>query len=70
MDLGAEESGFARVVWAIDNGRWAVDTYRGKVGTYVVEGDIRDLEIPDGPWSSLSGFLQPLESRRRKDRIR
>jgi DNA (cytosine-5)-methyltransferase 1 len=32
MDFGAEQSGRARVVWAIDNEHWAVETYRSNLG--------------------------------------
>jgi transposase len=36
MDLGAEASGRAQVVWAVDNEHWAVQTYRRNLGPRVV----------------------------------
>lgn len=53
MDLGAEMSGRARVVWAIDNEHWAVETYRRNLGKHIVEGDIADTPIPDVPCDIL-----------------
>lgn len=43
MDLGAEQSGRAKVVWAIDNEHWAVETYRRNIGRHIVEADITKL---------------------------
>jgi DNA (cytosine-5)-methyltransferase 1 len=53
MDLGAEESGRARVVWANDNEHWAVETYKRNLGNYIVEGDITELDVPDVPCDIL-----------------
>ncbi len=53
MDLGAEESGRARVVWAVDNEHWAVRTYRRNLGGHIVHADIRELEVPDVPCDIL-----------------
>ncbi|MFC5834123.1 DNA cytosine methyltransferase [Nonomuraea insulae] len=53
MDLGAEQSGLARVVWANDNEHWAVETYRRNLGKYVVEADITELPVPDVPCDIL-----------------
>lgn len=53
MDLGAEESGRARVVWAVDNELWAVQTYRRNLGNHIVHADIQDLEVPDVPCDIL-----------------
>ncbi|MBA8964953.1 DNA (cytosine-5)-methyltransferase 1 [Rhodococcus percolatus] len=53
MDLGAEMSGRARVVWAIDNEHWAVETYRRNIGNHIVEGDITETEIPSVPCDIL-----------------
>ena len=47
MDLGAEQSGRARVVWAIDNEHWAVETYRRNLGAHIVEADITGTAVPD-----------------------
>lgn len=47
MDLGAEMSGRARVVWAIDNEKWAVRTYEKNLGRHIVEGDITQTSVPD-----------------------
>ncbi len=40
MDLGAELTGKVKVVCAVDNDHWAVETYRRNFGDYVVETDI------------------------------
>lgn len=53
MDLGAENSGRARVVWAIDNEHWAVETYRRNLGHHIVEGDITGAAVPDVPCDIL-----------------
>lgn len=53
MDLGAEQSRKARVVWAIDNEHWAVETYRRNLGRHIAEADITDLEVPDVPCDIL-----------------
>ena len=53
MDLGAERSDRARVVWAIDNEHWAVETYRRNLGKHVVEGDITETPVPDVPCDIL-----------------
>nr|WP_281289803.1 DNA cytosine methyltransferase [Nocardioides rubriscoriae] len=47
MDLGAEASDTAKVVWAIDNEHWAVETYRRNLGKHIVEGDITTTDVPD-----------------------
>lgn len=53
MDLGAEQSGLVRVVWAIDNEHWAVETYRRNLGRHIVEADITALDVPDVPCDIL-----------------
>jgi DNA (cytosine-5)-methyltransferase 1 len=53
MDLGAERSGRARVVWAVDNDHWAVETYRRNIGRHIVEGDITTTPVPDVPCDLL-----------------
>jgi DNA (cytosine-5)-methyltransferase 1 len=53
MDLGAEQSGRARVVWAIDNDHWAVQTYRRNLGKHIVERDITETPVPDVPCDIL-----------------
>ncbi|MFC6714717.1 DNA cytosine methyltransferase [Branchiibius cervicis] len=53
MDLGAEQSGRARVVWAIDNEHWAVETYRSNIGTHIVEADITVTNVPAVPCDIL-----------------
>jgi DNA (cytosine-5)-methyltransferase 1 len=53
MDLGAEQSGAAKVVWAIDNEHWAVETYRRNIGNHIVEGDITTTAVPDVPCDIL-----------------
>jgi DNA (cytosine-5)-methyltransferase 1 len=53
MDLGAELSGRARVVWAVDNEHWAVQTYRRNLGPHVVEADVTTVAVPDVPCDIL-----------------
>jgi len=53
MDLGAEQSGRARVVWAADYEHWAVETYRRNLGRHIVEADITQLAVPDVPCDIL-----------------
>lgn len=53
MDLGAERSGRARVVWAADYEHWAVETYRRNLGRHIVEADITQLAVPDVPCDIL-----------------
>lgn len=53
MDLGAEMSDRARVVWAIDNEHWATQTYRRNIGKHIVEGDITETPVPDVPCDIL-----------------
>jgi DNA (cytosine-5)-methyltransferase 1 len=53
MDLGAEQSGHVKVVWAIDNDHWAVQTYRRNLGSHIVEADITDSPVPDVPCDIL-----------------
>lgn len=53
MDLGAEKSDRAKVVWAIDNEHWAVETYKRNLGQHIVEGDITATPVPDVPCDIL-----------------
>lgn len=53
MDLGAEQSGWARAVWAVDNNHWAVQTYRRNLGRHIVEADIQDVPVPEVPCDIL-----------------
>jgi DNA (cytosine-5)-methyltransferase 1 len=53
MDLGAEQSGRAKVVWAIDNEHWAVETYRRNLGQHIVEADITETPVPEVPCDIL-----------------
>lgn len=53
MDLGAEQSGRARVVWAIDNEHWAVETYRRNLRRHVVEQDVTQIPVPAVPCDIL-----------------
>src|SRR5664279_4364493 len=53
LDLGAERSGRARVVWAVDNEHWAVETYRRNLGRHVVEADVTQTAVPDVPCDIL-----------------
>lgn len=53
MDVGAQDSKRAKVVWAIDNEHWAVETYRRNLGRHIVEADITALDVPDVPCDIL-----------------
>lgn len=53
MDLGAEMSGAAKVVWAIDSDPWAVRTYQRNIGRHIVEGDVTATPVPDVPCDVL-----------------
>ena len=53
MDLGAQESGLAQVVCAIDNDHWAVETYGANLGRHIIEADIRESDIPEVPCDIL-----------------
>lgn len=53
MDLGAEQSQQAQVVWAVDNDPWAVRTYRRNIGPHILEADIRVVEPPELPCDIL-----------------
>jgi DNA (cytosine-5)-methyltransferase 1 len=53
LDLGAEQTGRVRAVWAIDSDHWAVRTYRTNLGPHIVEADIRDVEVPAVPCDIL-----------------
>ena len=53
LDLGAEATGRARVVWANDNDPWACATYRRNIGRHVIEADIADLDVPEIPCDLL-----------------
>ena len=74
MDLGAEQTSRAQVVWAIDNEHWAVETYKRNLGHHIVEGDITQVDVPGravrhlarGP--SVPGLLDLVEPRWAKDR--
>lgn len=53
MDLGAEQSRRVKVVWAVDNEHWAVETYRRNLGRHIVEADITDTPVPEVPCDIL-----------------
>lgn len=53
MDLGAEHSGKARVVWAVDTEKWAVETYRRNIGKHIVQADITETPVPEVPCDIL-----------------
>lgn len=53
MDLGVEQAGVAKVVWAIDNDHWAVETYRHNIGTHILEADVTQTPVPDVPCDIL-----------------
>ncbi len=53
MDLGAEQTGKAQVVWAVDNEHWAVETYRRNLGGHIAEADITQTPVPDVPCDIL-----------------
>jgi DNA (cytosine-5)-methyltransferase 1 len=53
MDLGAERSETAKVVWAVDSDPWAVQTYRRNLGKQIVEGDVTTTPVPEVPCDVL-----------------
>lgn len=53
MDLGAQQTGLAKVVCAVDNDHWAAETYRRNIGFHMVEADVRDFDLPDVPCDIL-----------------
>jgi DNA (cytosine-5)-methyltransferase 1 len=53
MDLGAEQSRRVKVVWAIDNDHWAVETYRRNLGHHIIEADITETPVPEVPCDIL-----------------
>ena len=58
FDLGFKQVGF-EIVFANDNFKQAVETYRRNIGNHIVEKDILELkssEIPDNPDVIIGGF--------------
>lgn len=58
FDLGFKRAGF-EIIFANDNFKQAVETYRKNLGNHIVEKDIRELkssEIPDNPDVIIGGF--------------
>lgn len=53
LDLGAEQTGDVRVVWASDNDPASVATYRRNLGDHIILGDIRDIEALQFPCDLL-----------------
>ena len=53
LDLGAEQTGRVKVVWANDCEKWACATYRDNFGPHIVEADIQCQEVPDVPCDVL-----------------
>ena len=47
LDLGAEQTGRVKTVWAADNDPAAVETYRYNFGDHIWQADITDIEFPD-----------------------
>jgi DNA (cytosine-5)-methyltransferase 1 len=47
MDLGAEQTGRVKTVWAADIDPWSVATYRHNLGDHIWQGDITEMEFPD-----------------------
>lgn len=48
LDLGFKQAGF-NIVWAIDNARDAVETYRANIGRHIVCADINSIAPADIP---------------------
>lgn len=58
FDLGFKQAGF-EIIFANDNFKQAVETYRRNIGNHIVEKDILELkssEIPDNPDVIIGGF--------------
>ena len=47
LDLGAEQTGRVKTVWAADNDPAAVRTYRNNFGDHIWQVDITEVEFPD-----------------------
>lgn len=47
LDLGAEQTGRVKTVWAADNDPASVRTYRHNLGNHVWQADITRVEFPD-----------------------
>lgn len=48
MDLGFRQAGF-NIVYANDNDRYAVESYRHNLGDHIVLGDISEIDVQDIP---------------------
>ncbi len=48
LDLGFKQAGY-NIVWAIDNARDAVETYRANIGHHIICADINSIPLPDIP---------------------
>lgn len=53
LDLGAEQSGMVRTVWAIDSDPWAARTYERNLGRHIWADDVRQVEFPEVPCDIL-----------------
>ena len=50
LDLGFKQAGYD-IIWAIDNEKNAVETYKKNIGNHIILGDINKIdlnEIPNG----------------------
>ena len=46
LDLGAEQTGRVKTVWAVDNDSAAVETYRRNLGAHIWRADVAEIEFP------------------------
>lgn len=57
LDLGFKESGYD-IIWANDNDKFAVQTYKHNIGNHVIESDINDINLDNIPLAEviIGGF--------------
>lgn len=48
LDLGFQNAGYD-IIWAIDNEKNAVETYKKNIGNHIIHGDITKIDIKDIP---------------------
>jgi DNA (cytosine-5)-methyltransferase 1 len=53
FDLGAQATGKIDVVYAVDNNKWATETYKKNFGNHIITADLRTLPVPNIPCDIL-----------------
>ena len=52
LDLGFKEEGY-NIIWAIDNNKNAVQTYKANIGEHIVNLDINDIKLENIPKADI-----------------